>query len=127
MNKISKRRLAENQVVFRKANEQLKVLIDELSDLPVQRGEDIYGFDRDEKFQFFCECSDEKCRMRIELSYDDYEKIHERKDTFAIIDGHDVREIEDVIRRIGDYSVVRKLQVSSQTVEKLNPTQLDNA
>lgn len=126
MNKVSKRRLAENQVVFRKANEQLKELIDELSNIPKERGVEQYGLDRDEVFHFFCECSDENCRERIELKYDDYEKHHTKNDTFIIKIGHQVPEIEDIIIKTNNYYIVQKHEVPSQSVENLNLTPLNN-
>jgi hypothetical protein len=124
MNRISKRRLAENQVVFRKANEQLKTIITELNEIPPERGIVRDTFDKNETYQFFCECSNEKCRERIELTYEMYEKIHVRNDTFVIANGHEVSEIEEIVTATAHYLVVRKFETPSQTVDVLHTTSL---
>lgn len=119
--------MAENQVVFRKANEQLKIIITELNEIPPERGVVRDTFDKSEVYQFYCECSDEKCRERVELSYDQYEKFHARNDTFVITNGHEVDEIEDIVKKTRHYSIVQKLEIPSQSVETLNTTLLNNS
>jgi len=119
--------MADNEVVFRKMNNQLRKLIGELNEIAVLRGEMLHTFKTDEVYQFYCECSDENCTARMSLRFDVYEAAHQRDDTFTMLRGHEVAEIEDVTSITKDYCVVRKFKTPKQSTETLYDTAIDNA
>lgn len=94
-NHVSERRLTENEALLRSRNEKAKNMIGHL-------------ISKDEKIEFYCECSDLECRERIVLSGKTYEELHEEKRDFIIRKGHDDSNIEDVIGENGSFCVVRK-------------------
>jgi hypothetical protein len=118
--------MADNEVVFRKLNNQLRKLIDELNSIALRRGEMVHAFKTDEVYQFYCECSDENCLARMSLRFDTYEKAHERDDTFTMFRDHEVLDIEKVISITKEYCVVQKFETPKQTSETFHETALDN-
>lgn len=123
----SLRRMAENQVVFRKMNEQAKSFIDELSRIADddKRMDDMRH--DGQALQFYCECSDENCRKRIAMTPDVYDDIHSQPDQFTILPGHNVPAIESTIAEYPSFIVVQKFSIPSQSVTKLTPTPINNA
>ena len=87
-------KLANNQVVFRKKNSQVRSFINDIENLPHERGLKPHKFRVTDTYHFYCECSDENCREQIVMSIGTYEKLHVRDDTFIIKPGHKVLDIE---------------------------------
>jgi hypothetical protein len=88
-------RVRENEELFRLANERLH---DQIAD--------AVGVDR--LVPFLCECADERCMERLEMTLDDYEGIRAGTDTFAVAPGHAVERVETVVEDRGSFHVVRK-------------------
>jgi len=57
---------------------------------------------------FYCECSRPNCIERINLSPNEYGKIHKDKKRFVILSGHEFPEVEKVIKKTSHYQVVEK-------------------
>lgn len=123
---LSERRMAENEFVFREFNERVKKGFDELKRVSKEEGQIQSLSDYDSPMQFFCECSDENCRKRIKLKPSLYNKLHERRDHFVIICGHDIKSIEKVVEMKPNYWVVEKFVPQQVTGIKLNKTEADN-
>jgi hypothetical protein len=87
-----KLRLAENETLFRKIND----------DLELRR----WGEDEEEMREFVCECSNINCAERILMAGSAYRRIRSRPRWFAIIDGHQTPQIEPVVERHEGYVVV---------------------
>lgn len=96
MDKVSKRRLAENEVIFRQANLDIKEFLDDA------------GAAHNTLIPFFCECSDPNCRGRIELSAAAYQRLHQNRRQFVVIPGHEIPAIENVVVQDVRYFVVEK-------------------
>ena len=90
-----KRRIGENEVLFRQVNERLEQLNETFGSLT---GEAAY----------VCECGDSSCIEQITLTLAEYEHIRSDPTLFAIVPGHDLPEVEDVVQRKPDFHVVRK-------------------
>ena len=88
-------RVRENEEVFRLANERLRNQI-----------ADAVGVDR--LVPFLCECADERCMERVEMTLDDFASIRADTDTFAVAPGHAVERVEKVVEDRGSFHVVRK-------------------
>lgn len=124
--KLSQRRQVENEVVFRRSNEQVLNGLKELEQLAEKEG--YVGLpDKDDiPVHFFCECSDENCRERIILKPSEYDELHNNKRHFVIKPNHEVLEIETVIRKTPDYTVVEKRIDPPEQPEKLHKTPTKN-
>jgi hypothetical protein len=90
-------RLAANEARFREVNDRLRGDVGELVE-PMER------------VPFVCECSRPDCRETIELALPEYAGVRADALCFALVPGHDVPEIEDVVQREERYVVVRKRQ-----------------
>jgi hypothetical protein len=86
-------RLAENEAVFRKLNEEVNSGFDETNRLALEDKQPEFmvspnSFDK--SIHFLCECSDEKCIDRITIKLGEYRKIHKNRNYFMIVPGHEV-------------------------------------
>lgn len=95
MDELSERRLAENEVIFRRANEGVaEFLKDEgKSEKPVS---------------FYCECSNPNCRERVRITAKQYTDWHQSVRHFIALKGHEIPAIEKIVRQEGDYAVLEK-------------------
>lgn len=124
--KADLRRMAENQVVFRRFNEKLQKDIDKVNATAAEVGDEPFILNADEPLYFYCECSDEQCAKRIKISLNEYARIHKERDLFTIMPGHDVPQIEEVIETNAEYDVVRKFKKPRESVRELATTDLHN-
>lgn len=119
-NNLTKRRLAENQVVFRRRNESVQDRLDKTSRIADEEGAAVPAVDSTMMLYFYCECSDASCKKRIRVSLGDYNEIHAERDCFIVKGGHEIPAIEEVISRRDSYIVVRKFTKPPQSAKKLN-------
>jgi hypothetical protein len=90
-----KKRVVENEILFRDVNERLKGVSEGFADvLP--------------EFDIVCECGDAGCTQRISVTLGEYEDLRAVGTHFAIRRGHESLDIETVIEDRGGYLVVRK-------------------
>lgn len=90
-----KKRVVENEILFRDVNERLKGVSEGFGDvLP--------------EFEIVCECGNAVCTQRISLTLDEYEAVRAVGTHFAIRRGHESLDIETIIEDRGGYLVVRK-------------------
>ena len=80
-----------NEATFRKVNEGMEA------------GQEPTGL-----LTFLCECGRLGCNRLIELTRAEYEAVRANARTFAILDGHEIADVEDVVERHERYIVVRK-------------------
>ena len=90
-----KRRIGENEAIFRSVNEEIKSL--------------SATFTAQTKImQVVCECGARSCTDRIEIAPDDYRNVREDPTLFVMKPGHDFPETETVIAKEEEYWIVRK-------------------
>ena len=89
-------RKARNELLFRDLNEQVEFVA-----APLDSGEGA-------TFEFFCECSDVDCTLRLPMPLSEYERVRSDPTLFVVAPGHESPEIEEVVRREDGYQVVRK-------------------
>jgi hypothetical protein len=92
---LQKDRLRENEELFRKANQRLH---EQIAD----------GAPADRLVPFLCECGDDLCMARMEMTLDDYRRLRADGEAFGVLPGHVAEHGEFVVRTIGSYQVVRK-------------------
>lgn len=119
--------MAENEMVFREYNERINKGFDELKSIAKEERQEKYMGIDDTSLMFYCECSDESCRKRVELKPSRYDKIHKHRNYFVIVPGHDVKSIERVIEENAEFSIVEKFIDLPDSAKTLNETKLDNA
>jgi len=88
-------RLVENEETFRAANE---LLADAAEQSSLQNS----------KIPFLCECADDLCLGRVELTRTEYEGVRAHQDRFVIVAGHLQAEAEHVVGMLGPYELVEK-------------------
>ena len=88
-------RKAQNQRVFRAANERMQEMID---------GQVPYGT----VIPFLCECADNECLGRINMNAADYEGIHIDRDLYIVLRDHPTIEGENVVEQEDGYDIVSK-------------------
>lgn len=104
---MTKRRLARNELIFRRANEKAQAALkqaDKEDELPVKKGQAI----EDIPLHLYCECSDKTCKERIVLTMHEYDDLHNSKRQFILKPGHEIQDIEKVIVKTNDYIVAEK-------------------
>jgi hypothetical protein len=110
-------RIAENETIFRNANEGLRREWAEL-----RRGPD-------DDVLFVCECGDITCREVIPMTLAEYEDVRADANTFAITTGHDDPATEEVLPgslldRNDRFAVVRKRSPQRRITEAEDPRRL---
>ncbi len=105
----SQARLAENEAVFRRANEHIDAKADELDP------------DGEHTFLFLCECAQADCVDRVPLTRAEYEHVRSDPTQFLIIPGHEVVAIEQVVEDEGEYQVVEKVGGAAQIAVATDP------
>ncbi|MEA2227706.1 MAG: hypothetical protein QOF04_1336 [Solirubrobacteraceae bacterium] len=105
MDSMGKQRAAMNEATFRRINEGMEA------------GQDDSGL-----MTFMCECARLGCNRRIELTRAEYEGIRADSRRFAVMDGHELPEVESVVDRTERYLVVEKSgDPEAEIVEHTDP------
>ena len=105
MERTGKQRVAMNEATFRKVNEGMEA------------GQDASGL-----LSFVCECGRLHCTRLIELTRPEYEAIRENPRRFAIVEGHEILEAEEIVERHERYLVVEKSGApEAEIVENTDP------
>jgi len=88
------RRIGLNEAVFRQVNERIEEIAD--------------NFGLADSLDLVCECGGASCTRRIEINRADYERLRSDSTKFAIVSGHEIPDVEEVVERHKSYVVVRK-------------------
>jgi hypothetical protein len=100
-----RQRVAMNEATFRKVNEGM------------ESGQEPSGL-----LTFVCECGRLGCNKLIALTRPEYEAVRANPRRFAIVDGHEIDEVEDVVERTDRFIVVEKRgEPEAEVVENTDP------
>jgi hypothetical protein len=100
-----RQRIAMNEATFRRINEGMEA------------GQGPAGL-----LTFACECGRLGCNRLIQLTRAEYEAVRADGRQFALVDGHELAEVEDVVDRRERYIVVRKRgEPEEEIVEHTDP------
>lgn len=105
---------ARNEALVREVNERIEKV-----DKAAQEAD--HG-EEELSFEFLCECghgkgSEVACDGHLEMTLREYEEIRSQDDRFAVVPGHENRELENVVRRTDRYVVVDKQPAAEPFVE----------
>ena len=106
----SEKRLAMNEALFRETNERLEERLHE------SVGEEA-------RLEIICECGNLECTERIVLSREEYEAVRSDPSQFAVVPGHVIVDVEEVVGRTERFEIVRKQGVASEVAEFLDDEQ----
>jgi hypothetical protein len=123
---LSDRRQIENEVVFRQVNEKAQKGLKQLKQVAKEENDQHWAQQSDEGFDFYCECSDENCRIRITQKPSVYEEIHNNRNQFILYPGHQVDALEKVTLEDSNYIVVEKYETPPEQAEGLTATSVNN-
>jgi len=105
MDSAGKQRIAMNEATFRRVNEGMEA-----------------GQGPDGLLTFVCECGRLGCNKLIQLTRDEYETLRANSRKFAVVDGHEIPEVEAVVERTERYIVVEKSdQPETEIVDHTDP------
>lgn len=124
---ISERRQIENEMIFRRANENVGDSLDAIDVLHIEDDNPELLRDDNVMLHFMCECSDENCDERVQIKLSVYQAIHANRHAFIIKPNHQVDAIEKVTITEKDYSVVEKNKTTAEPTDALNKTTIDNS
>ena len=107
-------RAGKNQSLFREVNERIEQLA---------RGnpsifEELHS---SRTIDLACECMDETCTQGVTMTIGEYEQVRAESNSFFVLPGHDVSDVEAIVREETAYVVVRKLGAGAPVAEKLDP------
>jgi hypothetical protein len=86
------RRLTENELLFRRANEEAAAQTLR-GDVPTQ-------------LDVVCECTDRDCRQSLTMSTAEYEWLRQNPRRFVVLPGHEAPAVEQVVERFHGYVIV---------------------
>lgn len=102
------RRIADNESRFREINERLEA---DLRRLPSDDG----------PVEFVCECGHLECTASVSLTVAEYEQVRGDSTTFAMVPGHQIEDVEDVVFANDRYQVARKKPPTWPIVTETDP------
>lgn len=88
------KRVARNEALFREVNERIKSIQSEIGTR--------------ERTDFLCECGREDCTSPISLSLSEYEEVRSDPTHFAVVPGHEVVDVEHVLKQTERFSIIEK-------------------
>ena len=103
------RRLGLNEAMFREVNERVEEVNQAFGSITGQ-------------FEIFCECGDLGCTEQLTIAAARYEDVRSDATWFAVIPGHDVATVEQIVASHRAYDIVQKRPGEAALIaEKTDP------
>ena len=96
MKKTTERRLKENEIIFREANQNIQKFIEETTGKLTS------------VFRFYCECSNQSCREKITMTPAQYKAAQKTNRQFVVLPGHENPKIEKVTKSTACFYKIEK-------------------
>lgn len=107
----SEEQLSRNEAIFREINERTRSLQERFGpEDPTTRYE-----------QFLCECGDQMCVERVNLTVPEYESVRAESTQFVLRPGHTIPRVERVVQKTDRYVVVVKLGDAAEVAAESDP------
>ncbi len=119
-------KLIENEAKFREFNESIENGFDDLRKRAEEQDWDGDFANPSGPVFFYCECSDENCRLRVKLPMKDYDTIHKDRNKFVVLRGHEVLAVESVVECGDEYCIVEKSITPPEEVDHFHKTDVHN-
>jgi hypothetical protein len=102
---LREERIGKNESLFREVNERIR---------------DITTYD--DAAEFLCECGDATCTDAIRMTIAEYEGVRRDATHFAVVAGHEIDDVEQVILQNERFAVVEKRAGDATKIAlELNP------
>lgn len=101
-------RAGQNQALFREVNERLEGLAQTFQFVA-------------ETATFACECADTRCVAQLSLTLGEYEALRANPTHFAVLPGHILPDVEDVVSTGERYVVVAKRDAAAEVAKAADP------
>ena len=99
-------KLGLNEALYREVNERVAEVAERFVEVET----------RVNRVHFNCECGDAGCTEQIDMTLSEYEGIRAEPTRFAVVIGHELPEIEQVVARHQAYLVVEKQHPEAERV-----------
>lgn len=70
---------------------------------------------------FVCECCDESCDETMALTLEEYDRVRSDPNSFAVLRGHALAAVEQVVDATDRYVVVARLSAGGHVAARLDP------
>jgi hypothetical protein len=101
-----KHQIARNEALFREVNERVQEVSEDRATLTTD---------------FVCECGNADCTETIPLRDEEYEHVRADSLLFAIVPGHEIPDVEEVVAENQRFYVVRKHVSEAVIAEQTDP------
>jgi hypothetical protein len=101
-----KYQIARNEALFREVNERVQEVSEDRATLTTD---------------FVCECGDATCTKTIPLRDEEYEHVRADPLLFAIVPGHEILDVEELVAENERFSVVRKHVAEAVIAQTTDP------
>jgi hypothetical protein len=101
-----KQRIARNETIFREVNERI---------------EEVSANAPGKHVEFLCECGSRECAEVVALTRSEYESLRADPVLFAVLNGHEIPEVEIVVARNDRFLTVRKLVEEQEIARETDP------
>src|ERR687884_1096013 len=88
-------RIGHNEAVFRDVNERIEVVAESFGLV-------------DRPLDFMCECGNASCMAAISMTQAEYEELRSDPRQFAVVPGHEIPDVEEVVQKRKGYDIIRK-------------------
>lgn len=88
-------RIGLNEAMLRRVNEAIEGINESFAQIT-------------NRFAIFCECGNLACEEQISIAPAQYDALREQSELFAVVPGHAVADVEEVVEKRPGYDVVRK-------------------
>jgi hypothetical protein len=105
-NERRKHQIARNEALFREVNERVQEVSEDRATLTTD---------------FVCECGDTSCTDSIPLRDEEYEHIRADPLLFAVVPGHEILDVEEVVAEKQRFNVVRKHVAEAELARDTDP------
>jgi transcription initiation factor TFIID subunit TAF12 len=103
---LRKHQIARNEALFREVNERVQEVSEDRATLTTD---------------FVCECGDTKCTDTIPLRDEEYEHVRADPLLFALVPGHEIPDVEEVVAEHERFNIVRKHVAEGILATQTNP------
>ena len=73
------------------------------------------------RLEILCECGAATCTDRVQINASDYERVRGEATHFALLDGHQNRRVEDVVRACDGDLVVANYGAAASVARRTDP------
>jgi hypothetical protein len=101
-----KHQIVRNEALFREVNERVQEVSEDRATVTTD---------------FVCECGDTGCTQTIPLRDEEYEHVRSDSLLFAIVPGHEIPDVEEVVAQNQRFYVVRKHDTEAVVAEQTDP------